>query len=360
MKDRFYTPPEIAALVAEKAIGGRKVDSAADFAIGGGALMEELAARQPAASVFGTDIDARAVHRLRAKRPKWALSQCDFLNPRSRQRARVTREARRFDAIALNPPYSHRGGATARISLAGEAVSCSPAAAFLGLATTYAHPSSRIAALLPKGSLASDKDAGFWEAIRREWLVRETEEFGRGWLPGTHTAVALVTLSRGSLPIAEASDEATSDEARGTGVRIVRGCTPVFKVHEESDGVPFIHTTGLTRDGLVSTRVRATSGRVIRGPAVLLPRVGSPVVWKVQVYLDSAPLLMSDCVIGLECEENADALRIAELASKGWNVLQKAWSGSCAPYVTIARLRHYLALIGIGTTYSGADQSRRY
>jgi hypothetical protein len=349
MRDRFYTPPEVAAAVADAAVGKNFVGSAADFAIGAGALMEQLALRCPDATFAGTDIDVSAVQRLKLRRPHWSVSRCDFLNPESRRRAKVTRENRRYDAIALNPPFSHRGGATISINLSGKTVACSPAAAFVGVATTYTHPGSRIAALIPKGSLTSEKDSMLWEVLRRTWSVQDVQEFGRGWLPGTNTAAALVTLVRSLNNEHRLGPQEEDPCFLQSPIRLIRGCTPMFKVRETRNGVPLIHTTGMRRDGLVPIRVHLAGGRQVSGPAVLLPRVGQPVPWKIMVYRDADPLQLSDCVIALGCSSLGQASQIAGRIKGEWDLFCEAWTGSCAPYVTVGRLQEFLGRIGIGT-----------
>jgi hypothetical protein len=356
MRDRFYTPPDVAAAVADAVIGETNISSAVDFAIGAGALMEQLALRCPAARVAGADIDAGAVQRLRQERPEWSVSRCDFLSLRSRQSAKVTQANRKYDAIALNPPFSHRGGATARIKLSSEVISCSPAAAFLGLSTGFTHQGSRIAALIPTGSMTSEKDSQFWDLLKREWAVEGIEEFGRGWLPGTNTAVALVTLARLGAALegsALEQPEMNSDEAL---VRVIRGCTPMFKTRRKARGRLFIHTTGLQRDGIQSTRVQPVAGRQIRGPSVLLPRVGQPVSWKVLVYSGAAPLQLSDCVIALECESLDKARWVEARIKSEWQYFRTAWTGSCAPYVTVGRLETFLNRVGIGVARAGTPK----
>jgi hypothetical protein len=122
----------------------------------------------------------------------------------------------------------------------------------------------------------------------------------------------------------------------------------MYKVEKTIGGSPMLHTTGLTRKGPVFFSAKEVQGRRVRGPAVVFPRVGQPVDWKVQLYLGDAPVLLSDCVIGLECGTREEAEHVHELIVDKWESVKKAWNGSCAPYVTMERLRLALTKIRIG------------
>ena len=61
--------------------------------------------------MVGTDIDCRAVRKLRKVSESWRTGVCDFMNPRSRQSSPVLRSLNgRTNLVLLNPPFSCRGG----------------------------------------------------------------------------------------------------------------------------------------------------------------------------------------------------------------------------------------------------------
>jgi hypothetical protein len=345
--DAYYTPGPVAATLAAVLTNGqRSVGRTADFAVGPGVLLDELAKVDPGGEWHGTDVDNRVVRKLRLKRPAWQVGKCNFLDEGAHRRCAITKPGKPFDTIALNPPYSYRGGEVTQIKLDGSWIRCSPAASFIGLASRYTHHDSWMAALIPKGSLTAERDAEFWRAMRRAWRFSVVEELPRGWVTGTHAAAVILHLERRRIEVEEQETDDDGGECPSLRVRLVRGCTPMHKVKRARAGSLMLHTTSLTRGGPAPFRARAPKGRSIAAPAVLLPRVGQPVDWKVQKYESQMPSTLSDCVIGLQCETPLEAERVYSLIANNWRALKGAWGGSCAPYVTMKRLR--LALAGVG------------
>lgn len=107
---RFYTPPDLADLLARLALGDREQARVWDPTCGGGALLQAVARRAPHALV-GTDVDAAALTRLGAALPTAELRCADLfdLDPDA---------LGRFDAIVGNPPFLR----TERIPAARRAV----------------------------------------------------------------------------------------------------------------------------------------------------------------------------------------------------------------------------------------------
>ena len=113
-------------------------------------------------------------------------------------------------------------------------------------------------------------------------------------------------------------------------------------------GVPLVHSDGLQK-GLIRPPARFvdTAKSLVKGPAVLLPRVGLPRADKIAVLSEEAgPTALSDCVIALGCESLADGDRVRDVLVEEWDAVRAAYVGSCAPYITIARLRTLLGKLG--------------
>lgn len=358
MTDAFYTPPAVAAAIADAISGETQIRSAVDFAVGRGVLLDAILRCSPEAKCFGTDINPQTVAALKRLRPDWRLGTCDFLNSRSRNACAVLRTRPVFDVIVLNPPFSHRGASRRTVPLGTSRMSGSPATAFVALATQYCHPESKIAALIPTTSLHSEKDAQLWSHLKATWEVRVKEHFSPGWAEGTRAAVTLVVMSRHRVPAPEQAREHETSPVKFEAtapvhqVEIVRGTVPMYQVDPVASDAKvrqrLIHTTGLTRNGVSMLEVNTRQGREVSGPAVLLPRVGCPRRWKVQIYTDTRPAILSDCVIALKCTSLSEALKVRNLLLKAWPTFEANWIGSCAPYVTLARLRIALSKLGIG------------
>jgi hypothetical protein len=349
--DAFYTPPSIAAEVA-RALTAHRVERVVDFAAGDGALLAAVNTRFRSATMFALDSDRTALSALRRSQPGWHLSACDFLSTRSRAASRLGRGDQHFDTVVLNPPFSFRGQRGNTLSVGAKVVrGVSPAASFVWLASAYLPPDGgQMAALIPASSMISEKDAAVWRAIDESWDVEVLRRLGRGEFPKLAAKILLVRLSRP--PGRPRSRELRAMERPATfspalAVRVVRGCTPCHKAVPSSIGRAFLHSTGLTRDGMSVTVVAATGGRETSGHAVLLPRVGAPATWKIQVRHEPAALLLSDCVLALECDDAAAAEQVAARLRNNWEQFSHVWSGSCAPYLTLRRLSTALGALGV-------------
>lgn len=277
------------------------------------------------------------VQRLRRTHPDWRCGTCDFLSPRSRAACRVSSSKSVYDLVALNPPFSYRGQHGHTVRLGRRKVRVSPAAAFVLVASSYVE-AGEVLAIVPAGTLHSEKDAATWAVLRDQWEVTLHDEFRRGAFPGLTARSALVSLRpRGWTDLMPTPSQPASIGPLVT-VRITRGCTPLHRIQHDASGVPFVHTTGLNRSGVRRDHVAPTAGRYVKGHAVLVPRVGNPAPWKIQAVLAERETLLSDCVIALCCESRADAEVVVEQIRANWSTVHSAWVGSCAPYTTLNRL----------------------
>jgi hypothetical protein len=353
--DAHYTPSAIAHQMA--AVSRQtSIRQAADFAAGDGALLRAVRHFHAGAALSGTDCHHPAVAQLKAAEPEWNLSVCDFLSPRSRAATGALRKRPKFDLIMLNPPFSYRGQAGYPLMLAGrDAVRVSPAAGFVLVATDYLAERGELIALLPLSTLSSEKDADLWDRLRGRWLVEIAAELGSAAFVGLATKTVIVRVARKPQAPSFApreSDRVSAVRYPRIEVAVVRGCVPRHTAAQDQGGRPFIHTTNLTREGLREVFADVRSGRCTAGPAVLVPRVGNPVAWKVQVRDDPTPAVLSDCVIALQCRTREDANLVAERLRRNWTIVAAHWSGSCAPYVTLQRLKALLDGVGVDVVLS--------
>jgi predicted RNA methylase len=342
--DEFYTP----AALAQRVAGAVSSDPRpglriVDFAAGQGALLHAAAERFPESSLWAADISERSVRRLR-EAGGMSVSRCDFLDGASRSRARVTRPDRRYDVALLNPPFSYRGHGGRSVDVLGVARRVSPAAAFVSVAASYLSADAELVAIVPAGTLTSDRDAVVWDALRLQGQVAVLDTFGRGTFPQMAARTVLVRLTKGSLVVP--THMARPVRPLRLDARLVRGCTPMYRVRA-GDDVELVHSTDIKGGRAQARRVQAIRGRMLSGPAVLLPRVGRPSAGKIAVWTGDSSVLLSDCVVGLETKSDDDARRLQSLIVEDWADFALAWGGSCAPYITLRRLEAALAGLGV-------------
>ncbi len=347
--DAIYTPRSLAAgmmLAAYSDLGAPRL--VADYAAGDGSLLEAAKERWPEAQLIAADVDASAIRGIRLRHPDWVTSRADAFNPASRKSAVVWRA--RPDLVVLNPPFSHRGGSVIPLVYRDQPLTSSPAAALVGLALSRLAVGGIVLAIVPDGTLRSQKDFFLWKAIRKTYNVEELERFPRTAFPGGHAKTLLIMLRE------RASDEFhyTPSDAVVLRVHTACHCVKVFRgsiaMHQLSQlprGLyPVVHTTHL-RGRLEESSIRVRTTRsLVQGPMVLLPRVGKPLESKVTIYEGRRRLALSDCVFALKCRD-LDRLRALQASlMNDWRNLEAMYQGPCAPYLTQSNLVAFVESLG--------------
>ncbi|WP_372338348.1 methyltransferase [Corallococcus llansteffanensis] len=345
----------------------------ADFAAGEGSLLDAAASRWPSAKFVATDLDIRVIARLRRSRASWNIGKCDFLSATSRARSRVLAPFRdAIDFILLNPPFTCRGGTRHVVAIDSNQIRCGTAAAFLLHAVSFLAPTGQLIAVLPASFLTSKRDESSRQYLASHGCMEVVGHYGRNTFSNCFPRTVLVRFSKNKLssrdsnqspmPASGRSDLPSSGKPmrldskvlpislrRPVNVQIVRGVTQTHTLGK-TDGVArrFVHTTELRHDR-IRARVTAVPGRArtIIGPSILLPRVGSPSRTKIANYQGKQPLVLSDCVFGLQCSERADAATVYSIIHKHWEELAQLYGGTGARYLTTAALEGFLRKRGI-------------
>lgn len=343
MIDSFYTPDKIAAYMA-KQVTLKAPKSVADFAAGDGILLTHAVDRWNPIRVYATDIDDQTVRKLRREHTDWSVSKCDFLSSRSRACSNVLGSAvERVDLILLNPPYSCRGARSFKVAMGDVSVKCSKALAFVLLATRYLAEDGQIVAILPQSSFNSEKDDAAWRFIEGRFTVRRGSTAGRGVFDNCFARCTVVRLSprkRGkpkriisSVPPAKVK------------VRLVRGSVPLHLF--TGDDYTLVHSTDLV-GGMVELNghVASKDRPWLSGPSILFPRVGQPRIDKVAIFRQRKRVVLSDCVIGLQCKCVSDVNWLYDKIIRNGKGYMTLYSGTCARYTTVQRVVDFLASLG--------------
>ena len=354
--DQHYTP----SALARELIGTvdlNHVGRVGDFAVGDGELLRAAAERWPEAELVAADIDPQTVARLRRRYPAWSISRCDFMSARSRARARAVRRGSGFDVIALNPPFSFRGGTKKTVMIGERVVSCSPPLAFVVEAVRYLRSGGQLVAILPHGALTSEKDREARELLADHHGFEVVRTCARGTFSSCTPRTAVVRIGTGTvfdpspLPLSTIPD----GRARVGDVSMRRGRTPVGRAL--SSGLPLVHTTELRGGKLLPSRRFADArGATVRGPAVLLARVGKPMSSKVVlVDVTHPPVVLSDCVLAVECSTLSAARVLRRAILENWETVEAAYGGTCARYLTLASLKDLLWALGVSVLPYGTS-----
>jgi hypothetical protein len=243
----------------------------------------------------------------------------------------------------------------------GQDLRCSLAMAFLINAVPMLREGGQMVSVLPLGSLTSEKDRAAWGVLREIAHVDVVSRHDKKTFHGCYPRTALVRVilrarsvaNEGEKHIVEPPHRPCCEPKRLAGEtmfyrRLTRGWVQMHTVASR-DGklVPLVHSKDLTAD-YVRTGDRMTrSVRELRGPAVLMPRVGQPDRDNVCILKGNSVIALSDCVIALETKSLHDARQIHSLVRQNWPVLERTYGGTCARYVTLKDLESALGSLGV-------------
>jgi hypothetical protein len=361
--DQFDTPfPLAEALVAASRQECPLV--VADFAAGQGMLLNSAARRWPSASLVANDICGERVSLLKDAHPDWQVEQVDFLDPASCEyHSPILKHKKAVSVVLLNPPFSCRGASKISVDLGGTGIACSPAVAFVLSSVPYIAPCGEIVAILPAGSLDSMRDEKAWSYLRRLFEIEIISSQGRDAFDQCSVRTATVRFTR--LSHGELQEEISGPPAPespcpdGPLVSVLRGKLQMHRVPEvtRAHGTPLVHTTELRENRVVEPHCRVPRRLAcLKGPAVLIPRVGEPSVSKVALLGRPVHLALSDCVIGLQCGTNTDAHRLHSTLLANWQLLERLYTGTCARFVRVSSVERLLGELGFRTE-KGASTS---
>jgi hypothetical protein len=257
--------------------------------------------------------------------------------------------------VLLNPPFSCRGAARFDVDFKNSIIQCSLALSFVFESVQLLRRGGQLIALLPAGSLTSEKDKGAWKVLHDLFEIRTFGINDHTTFRDVSAETVIVRISNRQLKPSRVSFSQTPAKLQvsssdSASIVSVRGKLPMYLTNGYSgpDYLPLVHTTELLKDGInVSARRIKPSKSAIRGPAVFLPRVGNPSQHKIKLYLKKEPVVLSDCVIALRCGNTEEAKHLHSVLLQKWDKLQAHYVGTCAKYITIRSLQMFLRSIGL-------------
>lgn len=340
MLDSFYTPDKLAQEVVSLYDGVPHLIG--DFCAGDGGLLRACEAHFPHARYFANDKSKRAYHKLLKAHRNWDIHNLDFLSDKSLQE--VTHLKGTFDLLLLNPPFTCRGQ-TYKFTFDGFKFSASKALLFLIRSIRFLSRGGRLMAVLPIGVSISERDANLMAYLKNAYGFRIHKKVSGVSFAGKEPNVILAELCRPQMVL----DYIPRKPRKRTYGFLHRGCRNVVDVNDlkAKNGIRFIHTTNLIGNKLVDAKVRLSEdkARVLVGPAVLVPRVGTPNVTKVVVIGERKRYILSDCVMAILARDGSSAYHIQEILFSKRNSFYRLYAGTGARFVTLSRLGGYVKKI---------------
>lgn len=351
--DKIYTPDVVAADVV--AVVKKCVPRiVADFAAGDGALLALAAKRWPNAVVVANDVDRSESSKLRRQFPTWRVSTCNFLSAGSVGKStKLSPLVRRCDLVLLNPPFSYRGWQSWQVDFHGADVKCTQALAFVLRSLEMVTTNGQLVAVLPQGCLSTKADESAWRAIKSSYTVRVVREYGKRTFSGCFPRTVLVQITSRSrtfrpIPIQVPPSSQVQDHLEMV-VTIVRGWIPMYTVEHRrgGDSLVLVHSKDLNGSILRNPLNRVHDPRSVSGPGVLMPRVGQPATSNLSILPVQCRVALSDCVIALLTATEREAFALHRTLVDSWSIIEEAFRGTCARYITLERLNVALRECGL-------------
>lgn len=366
--DAYYTPSSVATqlLSAVKGLPRRRL-VVADFSAGEGELLAVAAARWSTATLVANDVAERPLRKLRSRLSRVRTAQCDFYLDAPCERSKVLRQVKeRCDLVLANPPFSARGSRRMRVSTArAGVVSGSPAGVYLVRCFAYLRPGGQAIAIMPASFVHSEKDESVRLYLRTFGELSVGAQLPISTFDGCSPRTVIVRVrkprtERSALPrlVSNVGPERES-AMRHECQSLVRGVIPNgVRFPSLSMSARYAHTTHLATDGVEHSIARVpVAARSVRGPCILLPRVGFPLKRKIVAYRSGKPLYLSDCLIALTVGAHDELQPLREHLKQNFGTLRAAYGGTGAPYITVARLLTVLREIGV--VVKRVDNARR-
>jgi hypothetical protein len=191
--------------------------------------------------------------------------------------------------------------------------------------------------------LTAQRDRAAWNLIEQICDVHVEARNPRGAFPGAFPSTSIVSMRK---RLARRRDGPGPEDYRAAREgHLVRGWQQMHSagaLDELYEALPLVHTSQLKQGkvDLASAR-RVGAATFFQGPAVLLPRVGQITPGKVCVHASKRRVVLSDCVIAVPVRSAEDCEVLRERIVANWDRLTRCYSGTGAPYATVASLERF-------------------
>ena len=350
--DQYFTPPS----VAERVFRLSGVTSAPHVCIdptcGTGNLLDAASRILGSTKCIGIDKDREVISKLKQARPDWRLTSGDILDNGFADEIIRQFDSDPIDLLVLNPPFSQSSTKFVTVEYGGRELKGSAAMACLLRSLDLFQPKQGAILIAPESMLFSAIDEPGRSALSREFLMSEILPLSSSTFRGARANSVAMRVAPGSSRISNTSGRKRN---RVHDVQLIRGGLQVHCMREDITGVPFVHSTAIRRlildRSIIQDLPRTSwkgSGR-IHGWCFLLPRVGIPSDLCLRAIFVKSTIQLSDCVIAIQCSDRISAIAIEAKLADAYASLRDLYRGTGARYVTLSRLKGWLAHFGIRT-----------
>lgn len=337
-RDSYYTSDTFAEVLTSF-IDFTKVQTVVDVCVGGGNLLRAAQKRKDGLLCFGTDIRLNVIENLCIEHPDWILGTCDFLNEESRNKTFLN--GRSFDLVLLNPPFTCKGSVISVVFYKGDEYHVSTSMSFLINVLRYIKPEGELFAIMPISTIYSQKDRKIWSEVSKDYHVMIHKESEHEFFGECAPNVVIISIRRG-----KTKERFFIQPQLFVPIKIdvVRGTKNMHYMLQRPGRAQLIHTTSLQRNKIVEDLHVSSDVWRVKGPGVLIPRVGMPRNDKICLLPSSKKCAISDCIILLRTKTTSESKQLMRMILKDWDNFSALYKGTGAKYITIERVKNYLGL----------------
>jgi len=348
LKDSFYTSNLLAEILISH-IDKKKIDTVADFCVGGGELLRSAQAKWKGVKVFGTDISNEAILNLEKKHPDWNVECCDFLDEESKSNCKLLKD-KTFELILLNPPFTCKGSTIHKVIFDGVNYNVSAAMFFLLNSIKYLTPNGIILAILPISTAYSQKDAKIWNVLKEKYNISILEERDKQYFKACYPP-NIIIVSLNDFSIKKQAIPKNGFDLKVKIETIIRGQLSMNEIIEDpSSNNLLIHSTNLRNNQIVNVIYKVKNNYpLVYGPGVVIHRVGSPKPTKVCTLKKNENYILSDCLIFIKTETLIDSKNLKKYILSNWSSFERLYKGTGAKYITLDRLFDFFNLQKVKT-----------
>ena len=289
--------------------------------------------------MYGNDISSKIIYPLRKKHPDWKLGVCDFLNSGSRNTSFIFNK--KYDVILLNPPFTCRGSIKQSIKIEDKEYRMSTAMAYIVEAIKYLQKDGVLYAILPISIAYSQKDEKIRAYLTKKYYFQIIEELDNQWFEKCKPNIVLAAINDKN--IISQKNIIKRIDIKIPYLIFQRGSFGMHMVDKKiKRGISLVHSTNIIDEQIVGLKYKVKKNiSMIKGPAVLIHRVGQPNKKKVCVIWDSEVYAISDCIIGIKANKLALCWKIKKEIINNWSDFSNLYKGTGAKYITIKRLKYF-------------------
>ncbi|WP_272673977.1 MULTISPECIES: methyltransferase [unclassified Providencia] len=343
MIDLHYTPNTLAKEMVEYIPTTFTPKIIADFSAGEGSLLLEAAKRWPFAEVLANDLSRSNVKKLISLESKWCISCSDFIKKTSHSNTKFSSKKGMVDVILLNPPFSERGRKLIEW-FEQPNIKSGLATRFIRLSLDYLSTSGYMLAILPNGSLSSERDLNGWAQIKKNYNIEIIGNNHSKIFKNAVTNTSLVCIRHKSLNEFIKTNKSEKLHPKVKFLEVIhRGVIQMHSIKYNSNGYPLVHTTDLIQEKLNidSKNKLALSNLIVQGPALLFPRVGAITPKKICNLESDIKIVLSDCVLAIEFSDINSLIIMRKYILNDWHNFSKIYDGTGAKYTTIKKANSY-------------------